>query len=292
MTAQDQWSRWLLETRFGGDAQAAEAGMRRLYPVRDRVLERAAIREGDTLLDVGTGDGLIALGALDRVGESGRVMFSDISQPLLDHVRGLTEQMAALDRCSFVQASADDLAPIADASVDVVTTRSVLIFVKDKAASFREFHRVLKPGGRVSLFEPINRFNETYEGDRFWYGAEEVADLEARLKDFYRRLQPLDSDPMMDFDEYDLLRACEAAGFRRAHLETSVLVFPAVPAKWDAVINSPGNPNIPSMAEALRQVFTAEEAACFEAHVRPNLERGGRIQRMCVAYLSATKDGE
>ena len=45
---------------------------------------------------------------------------------------------------------------MADGSVDVVTTRSVLIYVKDKAAALREFYRVLKPGGRVSLFEPIN----------------------------------------------------------------------------------------------------------------------------------------
>ncbi|WP_348240817.1 methyltransferase domain-containing protein, partial [Salmonella enterica] len=52
---------------------------------------------------------------------------------------------------------AETLEGIADSSVDVVTTRSVLIYVDDKAAAFAAFHRVLKPGGRVSLFEPINR---------------------------------------------------------------------------------------------------------------------------------------
>jgi arsenite methyltransferase len=39
-----------------------------------------------------------------------------------------------------------------------LTTRSVLIYVADKAGAFREFHRVLRPGGRISLFEPINRY--------------------------------------------------------------------------------------------------------------------------------------
>jgi ubiquinone/menaquinone biosynthesis C-methylase UbiE len=44
------------------------------------------------LLDVGTGDGLIAFGALDLVGEDGRVVFSDVSQDLLDHSRTLAEE--------------------------------------------------------------------------------------------------------------------------------------------------------------------------------------------------------
>ena len=43
--------------------------------------------------------------------------------------------------------------------MDIVTTRSVLIYVEDKRRAFEEFFRVLKPGGRISLFEPINRFN-------------------------------------------------------------------------------------------------------------------------------------
>ena len=42
---------------------------------------------------------------------------------------------------------------------DAVTVRSVLIYVAAKAASFREFARVLRPGGRLSIFEPINRWS-------------------------------------------------------------------------------------------------------------------------------------
>ena len=45
---------------------------------RDRILEHASITGGETVLDVGCGDGLIACGALDRVGEEGLVIFSDI----------------------------------------------------------------------------------------------------------------------------------------------------------------------------------------------------------------------
>lgn len=56
------------------------------------------------------------------------------------------------------QAAADRLEPISDSSVDVVTTRSVLIYVAKKASAFAEFHRVLRPAGHLSIFEPINRF--------------------------------------------------------------------------------------------------------------------------------------
>src|SRR5438552_1275327 len=79
-----------------------------------------------------------------------------VSEPLLDHSRGLAREKGVADRCDFVHARAEDLRPIADGSVDAVTTRSVLIYVADKAAAFHECFRVLKPGGRLSLFEPIN----------------------------------------------------------------------------------------------------------------------------------------
>jgi len=108
------------------------------------------VAEGDAVLDVGCGDGLIAFGALEKVGPTGRVVFSDISQDLLDHCRVLAEQLGVLNRCDFWRAAAEDLRSVADASVDVVTTRSVIIYVKPKEQAFREFHRVLRSGGRHS----------------------------------------------------------------------------------------------------------------------------------------------
>ena len=62
----DRWHRWLTEVRHGGDAAGRERLLAELlYPIREQVLDKARLRPGDTLLDVGTGDGLIAFGALD-----------------------------------------------------------------------------------------------------------------------------------------------------------------------------------------------------------------------------------
>src|SRR5258707_10981058 len=155
---QDQWAQWILHRRFGGDLHQGQTMLKGWLVCVDRILEHAAITEGEIVLDVGCGDGLIAFGALDRVGEEGLVIFSDISQDLLDHCRSLVEPLQVLDRCRFVCAPAEDLAPIATGSVDVVTTRSVLIYVQAKQQSLHELYRVLKPGGRLSIFEPINPF--------------------------------------------------------------------------------------------------------------------------------------
>jgi len=135
--------------------------MDNLVPMRDKVLSNAALNENGVLLDVGCGDGLIAFGALEQH-ETIKVIFSDISQDLLTHAQSIAQEMDLLERCQFLRASADDLSALGDESVDRVTTRSVLIYVAAKQAAFREFYRVLRAGGRLSTFEPINRFANKY----------------------------------------------------------------------------------------------------------------------------------
>jgi arsenite methyltransferase len=243
---------------------------------------------GETLLDAGTGDGLIAFAALKRVGPAGRVIFSDISPELLDHCRNASERAGLLDRSQFVLASADDLSPIPDHSVDVVTTRSVLIYVANKPAAFAEFFRVLRPGGRVSVFEPINRYFE--RRDRMLgfdlTGIEDVAD---RVLDVYDRLQPPATDPMLNFGDRDLIGLADGAGFEAIHLDLRVDVAPMSPITWASFVNTPPNPLVPSLAEAAAQVLTPDEAERFEAHLRPLVEAGQGVERRAVVYLTARK---
>ena len=288
----DRWHRWLLDTRHGGDVDAREQALAEfLYPVRDRVLDRAELEADDTLLDVGVGDGLIAFGAIERLGPAGQVIFSDISEDLLDHCRQAAEAEGLMDRCRFVLAAADSLEGIADVSVDVVTTRSVLIYVKDKPAAFQEFYRVLQPGGRISLFEPINKLMGACDRDRFCgYDVRPVSSLAAKVGALYESIQPPGEDPMGDFDERDLVRHAEQAGFPVIDLELDLAVKNTMrPIPWERFLRMSGNPLIPPTGEALDRTLSPEEIAIFTAHLRPLVESGTGQDRMAYAYLTAVK---
>jgi arsenite methyltransferase len=280
----DCWTEWLAHRRFGGDAEVKEKFLEELRRTRDRVLDNAKLAPGERLLDVGCGEGLIGFGALER--GAGEVVFSDVSEHLLDACRSLAQELGALDRCRFVHASADDLSQVEDASVDVVTTRSVLIYVDRKREAFAEFFRVLREGGRASLFEPINRLNRFLRA----FDAAEVQELEDRVRAVFDEIQPRESDPMMNFDDRDLVDLAEAAGFGEVHLELRIEVKPPDPIPWETYSNIAFNPKIPTIAEAMEQVLTAEERALYEAHIRPLVEEGRGSRRMASAYLWALKN--
>jgi SAM-dependent methyltransferase len=283
----DVWAEWLAVHRYGGDPDVRRRMLDETAAFREKVLDRAALGEGETLLDVGCGEGLIGFGALER--GAGHVVFSDISDDCLEFCREAAAARDVSDRCGFAQAGAEDLSGVGDGSVDIVTTRSVLIYVNDKARAFAEFQRVLRPGGRISLFEPINRFGMAERKEGFWgYPSDGLSELAARVDHVYEEIQPPD-DPMLDFDERDLVRLAEGAGFFPVELDLHAFVRPSEPRPWEAFVNSSGNPRIPTIGEAMGQALTPEEREQFTKHLRPLVEEGRGVWRMAHAYLSAVK---
>jgi ubiquinone/menaquinone biosynthesis C-methylase UbiE len=279
----DRWASWLLHRRDGGDPAVKRDHHPALIAFRDGVLDRAAIETGDVVLDVGTGTGLVAFGALERVGPSGRVIFSDVSPALLDECRA---RAGDDPRCSFVTASADDLTEVPPASVDVVTTRSVLIYVKDKVRAFGEFHRVLRPGGRIAIFEPINQFGAEERRRTWGYDVDPV--LFEPLNALFDEIQPA-TDPMLDFDERDLVALAESAGFFPVRLTYESEIRPHEPRSWSSFLRSSWNPKVPTVAEAMDEALTHEERELLVSELRPAVEEGRGVWRMGHAYLSATK---
>jgi arsenite methyltransferase len=289
----DRWARWLLHDRFGGDEERRRLNITGLEPFRDRVLAAARITAGDTVLDVGCGDGLIGFGAIPLVGEAGRVVFTDISDQLLGRCRQIASELGVSERCRFLSTPAETLDGVDDISVDVVATRSVLIYVDDKASAFAAFWRVLKPGGRVSLFEPINRrFAALNRETMFGFEVAPVADLASRVQAVFEAAAPADG-AMMGFDESDLLQLAESAGFSEVSVTlelSSTMGSPFTALSWDHLMMMRPNPNAPSYGEAIDQALTREEAQRLEEHLRPLMESGAESRnRGAIAYLSATK---
>ena len=284
----DHWAEWVAGRRPGGDSEKTRRFSFSPAATRDKVLERAGLQSDETLLDVGCGEGLIAFGALERGAKS--VVFADVSTELLDRCRRAASELSAQERCRFVEASADNLGQIPDGSVDVVTTRSVLIYVADKAAAFAEFARVLRPGGRISLFEPINRYAQlTYGPESFvGYDLGALPEIGAKLRALFASLQPPETDPMFNFDERDLIRLAEEAGFfpLRLDLEVVVELLPAFP--WERFLKSASNPNIPTIGEAMERALTEDERERLTSHLRPMVEQGRGQWRLASAFLAGT----
>jgi arsenite methyltransferase len=294
MRAADEWARWLQDRRYGSDPGWKAKTLASLEPVRDRVIELAAIEPGDTVLDVGTGEGMIGFAALDHVGETGRVIFSDVSEELLQSCEETARALGVTDRCEFVSGSASRLDGVASGAVDVVTTRSVLIYLEDKAAALEEFFRVLRPGGRISLFEPINRFGHPEPENRLWgFDVTDVRDLASRVRAVLDEAEAAAGAlTMTDFDERDLLSWTEAAGFRTISVHYEVTIKQKAwleGISWDAFLRFSPNPLCPTVLEAVTEALSADERRRFESHLRPLVENGDGTTRGATVYLAATK---
>lgn len=112
---------------------------------RRQALVRAGLRPGMRLLDVATGTGLMARGGSRVVGKTGRVVGIDPSRGMLGEAR---KKPAG----PLVQGRAEAL-PFRDGHFDMVSMGFALRHVPDLAATFQEYRRVLRPGGRLLLTE-------------------------------------------------------------------------------------------------------------------------------------------
>jgi len=111
------------------------------------------IRPGERVVDCGSGAGADALIAARLVGASGRVIGVDMTPAMLDTARRAAAA-AHLDNVEFREGYLEAL-PIEDGWADVVISNGVLNLVPDKAAALAEMHRVLRPGGRLSVADIV-----------------------------------------------------------------------------------------------------------------------------------------
>jgi arsenite methyltransferase len=250
----DRWAGWLTSGRQRGlDDRQVRAMRAELVRVRNRVIAGARLRRGMRVLDVGAGTGLLALETGRRVKESGTVIALDVSTDALRECSRATRGASPAAQLTYVGGDAVAL-PLPDACVDAVIARSVLIYVTDKASAAGEMYRVVRPGGRVSICEPINsQYQMLAEVD--------LSDLEPARRQVLDRWHA-GGDPggaMTGFDERDLVQRFVEAGFESVELtyERVQRRSRANPDHVSAFLTTRPNPNMVSYEEAARDVLGA-----------------------------------
>jgi SAM-dependent methyltransferase len=224
------------------------------------------------------------------------VIFCDISVSLLEQCREVVGSRGLLDRARFVASRAEDLAAVADTSVDVVTTRAVLLFVTDKRAAFSAMHRVLRSGGRVSLREALGRVMFPEPQERLWgYDLRSIPELVAKVKAGFTALEdPAFRAAIMEFDDRDLARLPVDAGFERVHAECHIVTEPGplIPAESaHALLQMAPNPTSPTLGEAVEASLTENERQRFLAELDRASSAGKATRRIAFVYVRADKGG-
>ena len=284
MSASAGWGEWLSTTRFAGltDDERAEM-LRVLAETRDRVLAGAALADGDDVLDLGAGIGLLTFGAHDRIGD-GWVYAVDPSAEALEELLRLAH-VAGANGIMYLIGDANAI-PLPDELVDVCVTRSVLMYLDDVAGAAKEIHRVLRPGGRVSCFEPVNRKGTFIATTVDWspLGTELAGRVAAEWSAHAA------ATPLLRLDDDELRSAFAAAGFDdvRVELEETQEPWLVDARSADARLDAIGAAGELSLRERWRAAFEPAEVDALVAHLH-GLAGTTLTFRRVAAWLTARR---
>ena len=247
------WAEWLLAQGDVDPQMVAEA---------ERVLEAAALRPGDTVLDVGAGLGLLTLAALERIGD-GWVIAVDSSVGALEALLHLAHKANA-NGIMYLVGDAEVL-PLPDASIDAAVLRSVLVHVADVDAAVGELARVLRPAGRLSLREPLNRSGTYLSTAVDWSPLGVLGERVVALWEEFAA-----TDPLQRLDADALAAAFDRVGFveLRPFVEDPGEEWLVTVESVDARLDARRGPDSPTVRERWRTAFAPDEVHALVGHLR------------------------
>ncbi len=207
-------------------------------------------------------------------------MASDVDGECLTALRA-TAGDAGLTQLATIQADAQAL-PFATASFAAVTARSVLQFLPDRPAAIREACRVLLPGGRFACAEPLNRYLTPHHK---LLDLTPLGELGEQIDALFTAVYADPTEPMLTFDERDLVRQCEEAGLIEigfnllVHWERPQLT----PEQAHARVTTSGAADRPPIVALITERLGQEAASRYSAYfvarasAQPLAERHGFV---------------
>ena len=281
------WTQWLSETRFShmNEIQIQQT-FNWLFALRDIVISKANIKNGDKIIDIGCGSGLLAFGIIEKFSDNVEIIFSDKFEDCLEECKRLLASCNVANRASFLQSDCLDI-KLPDFSVDKALTRSVLVHILDKQKAINEIYRILKKGGTYSAFEPIIKSNTRYHQ---LTNPSQITDWQA-FKEAEDDFMTDINDPLTNFDAQSIAQNLDNAGFSDGDIDvqdtpsTYVATKDSI-AKW---FESAPSPDRPTSKERFLKYFDEKKVDNYIHEVQEALGDKTITVSSKTIFIRATK---